>query len=629
MGGTAGGANDFNAAGYTDSSSSSSKYATPDQSPPPKSPGENPPASPNTVESNNTPFKTPSLAQGMQMPTNPTIIQPPALQRPAAETPSNDLFDFTQFPANTVNTTFQGIQNGAAPLAGPSFTSYLPQEQLTNMYNTTWNNDPAAQGGFIDPASVPVFNPTYVNPQQPLYNAQFGASLPPAPPAQPAIPAPLVPTVHEGVKINHSRKDKHQAGNDPSTVYQKRPAMPSWGPPRGPRSRPTFEYSGKGVELYPSARYTSDELVSFFCGDAGVNAQTGRNLTLWVQNTPAQVNDRYHHNTSSGKCRYDRCPDRQGTILKGFFRVAFDERSNETASGLFDPFHNAGYMHLYCFEKLYDLAFLYHYGHQRYGFQVRPDVRHLNHESRNPMALTRDHHELLSVFNRWMAEQLPRCNALLMQHGDDPLVGFHPVEGSVPEEQRLWYQLTSEHLAREGEGRGRARAKRGVGTDIGTHKGNLERYFTLKNQQKRKRVTGDDDDDYVDDEEEGEEVTPRPNKRQKPLSPSRKRPLEIVVGGDSRPSKRARTRRESQQESEAITEALVSPHLTRQEARNVQHWIQGQPEHVQDRLLSMVPEYVKPVLDVHMLDNMGRLSTWKHREKQAKGGDPRRLGTYP
>ncbi|KAK3682755.1 hypothetical protein B0T22DRAFT_294049 [Podospora appendiculata] len=635
MGGTAGGVDDTlgadsNAFEYTDSPSSNSDYATPDQSPPPKSPGQQPPASPTTVEPKNMTPQTPAPAptRAIRMPANPTIVQPSAPQQPPAEA-GNDFFDFAQFPVDPVNTTFQGIQNSTAPapVGGPAY-SYPPQEPLahqqvlTNYYNPAWNNELAGQGGFLDPAPAG-FNPTFVNPQQPLYNAQYGAPLPPAQLGQPAAPAPMLPVVQGGVKINHHRKDKHQAGNDPTAVYQMRPAMPSWGPPRGPRNKPTFDYSGKGVELYPSARYTSDELVAFFRGDAGVNAQTGRNLTLWVQNTPAQVNDRYHHSTSSGKCRYDRCPDRQGTILKGFFRVAFDERSAETAAGIFDPFHNAGYMHLYCFEKLYDLAFIYHYAHQRYGFQVRPDIRHLPHESRNPMTLTRDHHELLAVFNRWMAEQLPRCNALLLQYGNDPLLGFRPVEGPVREEQRLWYHLTTEHLERESEGRGRARAKRNGGADIANHKGNLERYFALRNQQKRKRVVSDDDD------EETEEETPRANKRQRPLSPYRKRPLEIVVGGDSRPHKKARTRRESQQESEAITEALVSPHLTRQEARNVQHWIQGQPEHVQDRLLSMVPEYVKPVLDVHMLDNLGRLSTWNHREKQAKGGDPRRLATYP
>ncbi|EEY16540.1 predicted protein [Verticillium alfalfae VaMs.102] len=98
------------------------------------------------------------------------------------------------------------------------------------------------------------------------------------------------------------------------------------------------------------------------------------------------------------QCRFNDCPAPSRSILKGWWRVAFDEHPEATGSEL-DPFHCAGFMHLFCFEKCFDLVEMMN------AFDVRPDTRQFEREQKNFMALTRDHVEILADLGRWRVEQ--------------------------------------------------------------------------------------------------------------------------------------------------------------------------------------------------------------------------------
>ncbi|KAK4114389.1 hypothetical protein N656DRAFT_796857 [Canariomyces notabilis] len=296
----------------------------------------------------------------------------------------------------------------------------------------------------------------------------------------PQLPIPNQ-VLHGGVKLTHNRKRKFEPGNDPGRIYQKPSGLGPWGP-IVPAKQPyhTFEYCKSTAELKPMRMFSKEELILFFHGVGHPNPN--RRLTLWIQNTPAQSNDRYANGPSSGKCRYVDCRAGQNTILKGFFRVAFDEFSDHTGVTL-DPFHNAGYMHLHCFEELFDLGYLIHYGAAAYGFSIRPDTRQFPFETRNTAGITRDHQEMANAYHEWVAQQKARVDLIRAQN--EYYTGFDP-HWVPPHNQRLGYALTIAHMSLEVKGRARKREERG-GVHIGQHLGNLDVHNKLKRREARRK----------------------------------------------------------------------------------------------------------------------------------------------
>ncbi|KAK4179015.1 hypothetical protein QBC36DRAFT_385451 [Triangularia setosa] len=343
-------------------------------------------------------------------------------------------------------------------------------------------------------------------------------------------PRTLSQKLLQGKMIIHSRNQRHK-NEDPAAVYEKSPAVQPWGPllknTRVPEH--TFEYCKSYVELTPLKRFTKDELIMFMKGSGCPNPQ--RKLTLWIQNTPSEVNNRYVMASSSGKCRYKHCPGKF-TIQKGFMRVAFDEYSDKTGISL-DPFHNAGYMHLHCFEKLFDLAYLTQYGAAQHGFVIRPDERNFPMESRNPMSMARDHHQMIVAYHEWLRQQKQRCD-MLYYHQGGHYGGFH-IPSPPSHQKTLGYKLTMCHLSREIVGRVATCEKRG-GANIGIHKGNLEHFMHLKAKMKNpsrnfnKRRSRDDDEEKDEEDEEDEED-------------EQKQQQEVTITYKSRPTKRARAPR--------------------------------------------------------------------------------------
>ncbi|KAL2181196.1 uncharacterized protein P884DRAFT_265672 [Thermothelomyces heterothallicus CBS 202.75] len=315
---------------------------------------------------------------------------------------------------------------------------------------------------------------------------------------QPANPPPLNRSVApgqghplNGKKMNHKRNRRGSPSNDPSQFY----AAPigllrPWGPKvvvgKNRQEERMFRYYQQTAELRPSLTYTREQLVTFFLGHG--HPYPRRRLTLWVQNTPAQINERYANRSDSSKCRYRDCPAKQNTILKGFFRVAFDEFSDETGT-LRDPFRNAGYMHLHCFESVFDLGYLIHHGAARHNFRILPDRRDLIHESRNPASINRDHGEMIEAYDAWVEGQKARADRLEQDNAARPrgqeYTGFDPAPRMIlPHAQRLGRSLTDKHLSLQVKGRAATRESRG-GVHIGIHRGDLDLFVRLRHQKSR------------------------------------------------------------------------------------------------------------------------------------------------
>ncbi|KAK8055820.1 hypothetical protein PG993_001047 [Apiospora rasikravindrae] len=119
-------------------------------------------------------------------------------------------------------------------------------------------------------------------------------------------------------------------------------------------------------------------------------------LTLWIGWTPAQANDRYP-SSDSNKCKLRDCAFHSRTIKTGDPRVIFDERCNERGDSI-NPYYNAAYCHLYCFEKYFNLVQLAHI------LDVRLDDRHFDKEEQNLSVLKADEYE---ACRRWFQDKWP------------------------------------------------------------------------------------------------------------------------------------------------------------------------------------------------------------------------------
>ncbi|KAJ4360338.1 uncharacterized protein N0V89_000900 [Didymosphaeria variabile] len=116
------------------------------------------------------------------------------------------------------------------------------------------------------------------------------------------------------------------------------------------------EYEGDDeVAIYEleNRAMTTDQIQDFI-----LNYPSSRNiLTLRIQIQPGDSGRRYRGNAD--KCRFEECPLRQGqlpaTIKHGWYRVAFDERNDDT----YDPFAACcGFAHLYCMERFLDFEYI-------------------------------------------------------------------------------------------------------------------------------------------------------------------------------------------------------------------------------------------------------------------------------
>jgi len=287
-------------------------------------------------------------------------------------------------------------------------------------------------------------------------------------------------------RIRHRRDGNRRGSNNPSLFYRPLPVPPiDWSPPSHPDSSPPlFRYNDHG-ELLGNLLYSRDDLAAFLTGPQGNGKAPSRSekLTLWIQQAPAYEAHRY--GPDCGVCRWDGCPVKRNTVSKGQFRVALDERGSMSGKAT-DPFRVAGYMHLFCFEEVFNIHCLF-FDTDRIA--VRPDRRQFRFEERNPMALSG---ELVATLERWQRAEGRRLNEERASGVRDP---------ATPKGRKLWLALTRAVLAAPGylESLGRRNE-----IHVGTYEGDLRKYQMMVD----KRVAGkreaarvieivDDDEDEV------------------------------------------------------------------------------------------------------------------------------------
>ncbi|WQF76465.1 hypothetical protein CDEST_01479 [Colletotrichum destructivum] len=231
-----------------------------------------------------------------------------------------------------------------------------------------------------------------------------------------------------------------------------------------------FQYNKEG-ELLPSLRFSREQIFSYMKG----RKDQGLPLTLWIQNVPHGCKTRVADDRLRA-CRWSGCPAYKGTILKGFWRICFDERP-ATSGKQHDPYHNAGYMHLWCLDRCFDLFEISH------AFNLKPDTRYFEKEERNPMAMTRDHDELMMEFEKWRTSQKAAYEEWQKTCQANKMLGLPTENRLVQREAKLWHVLTAKHLALETPVRSNMRRKRN-GISIDKHKGDLEWYVERVNERK-------------------------------------------------------------------------------------------------------------------------------------------------
>ncbi|TPX13824.1 uncharacterized protein E0L32_005768 [Thyridium curvatum] len=266
---------------------------------------------------------------------------------------------------------------------------------------------------------------------------------------------------------------------NPQDFYHPTPRREAWGPPDH-RQRPMFRYTEFG-ELEGDIRFNKDSLGHYMQGCKQKNIP----LRIWIQHPPSQSNWRYPLNAESSKCRSHECPVNNRSVLKGMIRVAFDERPADSGV-IHDPFHCAGYMHLFCLEKIVNIYKLMCTG----VMNMMPDTRVLHCEDINPMALNRDDDGLVYEFRKWQEDQATIRNP-------DGEFGAIPFD---KDRDLLVKRLTAEHMRLQTAAREAARDDRkrtredegGIITDIGVWGGDLEHYAQLKRSEvNRKRDARD------------------------------------------------------------------------------------------------------------------------------------------
>ena len=231
-----------------------------------------------------------------------------------------------------------------------------------------------------------------------------------------------------------------------------------------------FRYNSYG-ELDNPFTLSIDQMIDFLYYHPlhKITGRRERGLVLWVQTVPADSGTRYP-NQRSDKCRFAECPVSQNTIHKGFFRVAIDEHHH---SGIkVDPYHCAGFVHLYCLEKFLDFPSLCK------EINVQPDNRLLA-EPRNRMAITRDHDALYEIANDFIQNSKKRQ------------------PGHWDFKSTLGHLLTEKHLDMEPGSRARKRGKVG-GNHLGVHRGDLEEF--IRGERKKYRTRNHPEDGFRDED---------------------------------------------------------------------------------------------------------------------------------
>ena len=230
-----------------------------------------------------------------------------------------------------------------------------------------------------------------------------------------------------------------------------------------PASWEDFKYTIDG-ELERGKLYSVAQIEQFLYQHPLHNTANGYDrknsgLIVWIQKNPADSARRYPTSLSS-RCRFADCFAVNNTINQGQYRVTFDEQSHQERNH--DPHHNAGYVHLYCLEKLLDFPTLCR------NLNVRAENRNLPSEldGKNRMLMS-------SKAERITADEFIDHCTTFGQPMDYPSHDLY----NRPHEGTLTHKLALVKLENEPPTQQRLRAARGQdkkGTALKNHLGNLE-----------------------------------------------------------------------------------------------------------------------------------------------------------
>ncbi|KAI1167351.1 hypothetical protein F5B18DRAFT_674415 [Nemania serpens] len=257
---------------------------------------------------------------------------------------------------------------------------------------------------------------------------------------------------------------------EPERYYGPSPSKPKdWGPVDKNSGRSLFTYTEKG-ELAAGLFFTARQMRQYLLGPSryddfepparlpGVKKTSRKfrqGLTLWIGWPASMANKRYPRGGESTKCRFKNCQYRH-TIQVGDPWVIMDERQNVDGE-VIDPFHNAGYVHLYCLESHFDIVDLWH------CIDIRPDYRSFKRESHPYFSLG---YKLPGVDDRLQAWWANAFRAWELARGLD-------MKRPRSHNTSLAQCLVEYKLAHEPKGQTKNRQKRG-GIDMAKHLGDPE-----------------------------------------------------------------------------------------------------------------------------------------------------------
>ncbi len=279
-------------------------------------------------------------------------------------------------------------------------------------------------------------------------------------------------------KPGNKRPDNIKNFNAAEFYHPLRSRPESWGPINPETGEQLFHYTENG-ELNPLHTFTVDQIIEYIGHhplnyrpnpkNPGKKVRDTKNsgLKLWVQCVPADSGRRYPDKLSD-KCRFADCPAPHRTIRKGDFRIAFDEQPHGGRKT--DPFHNAGYVHLYCMEKFLDFPQLCK------SYNVLPDTREFR-EGKNKMAITRDHQSMAGIVKEFIDISSPWSQ---FRNGQRPKEYYC---------YTLCSALTDEHLSTQPPRVQSTRDERG-GNSIDVHKNNLDIWVSNSKIQRENRKRG-------------------------------------------------------------------------------------------------------------------------------------------
>ncbi|KAK7970241.1 hypothetical protein PG988_009314 [Apiospora saccharicola] len=323
------------------------------------------------------------------------------------------------------------------------------------------------------------------------------------------------PLITHGKIKRTTRRNQGEQPMDPETLtysyYGKPPPQKkAWGP-RQKNGKPLFQYNRQG-ELDPNRPLSNKEIRMFLFGPSHGQEQSadwtnrdpepgevcrvnaGRSgLTLWISWTPAQSSHRYP-SSNSNKCKFLDCALDSRTIKTGDPRIIFDERHNVTGASI-NPFWNAGYCHLYCFEKHFDPVQLLS------TLDIRLDNRVFEKEESNLSALKPDEfeackrwfHDHWPEHLNWHFEKYLRAKESRDEARKSPGTPLPPpaVERVRPWDSSLTYTLMKKSLDLESPAKAQQRAKRREvkkdSCDRDIHRGDLD-YVNLARRIANQRV---------------------------------------------------------------------------------------------------------------------------------------------